>query len=146
MASRTMAKYLKIVGAPPSAMPRRRRLIKKPRLVRTVQSVEPKWQRVKVALLVRFEAKPGKEEELASWLRAGLALVQQEPATASWFALRFGPSTFAIFDAFTEEEGRESHLKGLLATTIKKRFCELLVRPPVIEKVEVLAAKLADFG
>ena len=36
-------------------------------------------QMIKVALLVRLEAKPGKESAVEEFLRGGLALVQQEP-------------------------------------------------------------------
>ena len=55
---------------------------------------------VNVALLVRLEAKPGKEAEVASFLEGGLSVVQAEPATIAWFAIRLGPSTFGIFDAW----------------------------------------------
>ena len=141
-----MAKDLKKVFVLPSAVPQRRALFKKPRLVRRIRTAEAKWQRVKVALLVRLEAKPGKEHELANRLRAELTQMQQEAATASWFAIRIGPSSFGLFDAFTDEVGRQAHLKGSLAATLKEISSKLLARPPVIEKVDVLAAKLADFA
>jgi quinol monooxygenase YgiN len=141
-----MAKYLKKVVVPPSVMRRRRRIFKKPRSARLKQPAEPQWQEVKVARLIRFEAKPGKEDELASCLRAGLTRVQQEPATASWFAVRFGPSTFAIFDACAQEATHQVHLAGSLGAALGAKSAGLLARPPVIEKGEVLAAKLADFG
>ena len=141
-----MAKNLKKVFAFPSTVPPPRALFKKPRLVRRNPATDAKWQRVKVALLVRLEARPGKEHELANCLRAGLTLVQRERATASWFAMRLGPSTFALFDAFTDEVGRQAHLKGSLAATLKEISSKQLARPPVIERVDVLAAKLADFG
>ena len=64
---------------------------------------------VKTALFVRLEAKPGKEEDVANFLRNGLALVQEEPATTAWFAIRFAPTTFGIFDAFPDEAGRQAH-------------------------------------
>jgi hypothetical protein len=51
---------------------------------------------VNVALLIGLEAKPGKEDEVASFLREGLPLVQEEPATTVWFGIRMGPSTFGI--------------------------------------------------
>ena len=38
-------------------------------------------EQVKVGLWVRLEAKPGKEQAVADFLRAGLPLAQQEPAT-----------------------------------------------------------------
>ena len=97
---------------------------------------------VKVALLVRLEAKPGKEADVESFLRGGLSIVQQEPATTSWFAIRLGPSTFGIFDAFPDEAGRQAHLSGKVAAALKQKAAELFSQPPTIEKVEVLAANL----
>ncbi|MGD0887141.1 MAG: antibiotic biosynthesis monooxygenase [Thermodesulfovibrionales bacterium] len=97
---------------------------------------------VKVALLVRLEAKPGKEAEVESFLRGGLSVVQEEPATTAWFAIRIGTSTFGIFDAFPDEAGRQAHLSGRLAAALMAKASELFTQPPIIEKVEVLAAKL----
>src|SRR5512132_3603696 len=97
---------------------------------------------VRVGLLVRLEAKPGKEAEGGSFLRGGLAVVQQEPATAAWFAIRLGPSSFGIFDAFPDEAGRQAHLSGQVAAALMAKAAELLSAPPSIEKVDVLAAKL----
>ena len=97
---------------------------------------------VKTALFVRLEAKPGKEAEAEDFLRAGLAVVMEEPATIAWFAIRLGPSTFGIFDAFPDEAGRQAHLTGRVAAALMAKVSELLAEPPVIEKVEVLAAKL----
>jgi len=97
---------------------------------------------VTVALFVRLEAKAGKEKEVEEFLRGGLAVVQQEPATTAWFALRMGPSTFGIFDAFPDEAGRQAHLSGRVAAALMANAPELLSRPPVIEQVDLLAAKL----
>ena len=97
---------------------------------------------VKVALLVRLEAKPGKEAEVQSFLESGLSIVQEEPATIAWFAIRLGPSTFGIFDAFPDEAGRQAHLSGRVAAALMAQASELLAEPPVIEQVDVLAAKL----
>jgi quinol monooxygenase YgiN len=99
---------------------------------------------VKVALLVRLEAKPGKEADVANFLREGLSLVQEEPATTAWFAIRLGPSTFGIFDAFPDEVGRQAHLSGRVAAALMARAAELFTQPPIIEKVDVLAAKFRE--
>jgi quinol monooxygenase YgiN len=96
------------------------------------------------ALFVRLEAKPGKEEEVASFLKSGLAVVQQEPATVAWFGIRLGPTTFGIFDAFPDEAGRQAHLTGRLAAALMAKAGELLSQPPSIEKADVLASKLTD--
>ena len=97
---------------------------------------------VTVALLVRLEAKSGKEEEVAAFLSGALPLAENEPETTTWFALRLGPSTFGIFDAFPSDAGRQSHLKGPIAAALMQRAAELFSVPPVIEQVDVLAAKL----
>lgn len=98
---------------------------------------------VTVALLVRLEAKPGKEAEVEQFLRGGLPIVDQEPATTAWFAIRIGPSTFGIFDAFPDEAGRQAHLSGRVAAALMAQAPDLLAQPPSIEQVDVLAAKLA---
>lgn len=97
---------------------------------------------VKTALFVRLEAKPGKEAEVEAFLRSGLPLVEQEPATIAWFGIRLGPSTFGIFDAFPDEAGRDAHLSGKVAAALMAGAAELLSQAPSIEKVDVLAAKL----
>jgi len=97
---------------------------------------------VTVALFVRLEAKPGKEDEVASFLKGGLAIVEGEPATTAWFALRFGSTTFGIFDAFPDEAGRQAHLSGQVAAALMAKAPDLLSQPPSIEKADVLAAKL----
>jgi len=97
---------------------------------------------VKKALFVRLEAKAGKEAEVESFLRGGLSLVQEEPATTAWFGIRFGPTTFGIFDAFPDEVGRQAHLSGKVAAALMAKALDLLAEAPVIEKVDVLAAKL----
>ena len=96
---------------------------------------------VKLALLARLEAKPGKEETLEQLLKSALPMAEEEKDTISWYALRIGPSTFGIFDTFKEEEGREAHLKGKIAAALMEHADELLSTPPVIEKVELLAVK-----
>ena len=97
---------------------------------------------VTVGLLVRLEAKTGKEAEVAEFLESALRMVQEEPATTAWFALRFGPASFGIFDAFPNDAGRRSHLTGRVGTALMARAADLLSTPPVIEEVDVLASKL----
>jgi quinol monooxygenase YgiN len=97
---------------------------------------------IKVALWVQLEAKPGKEQEVADFLKSALPLVEQEPATVTWFALRMGPATFGIFDAFANEEGRQSHLTGAVAAALMSKATDLLAKPPEIVKIDVLSAKL----
>jgi quinol monooxygenase YgiN len=97
---------------------------------------------VTVALAVKLEAKPGKEKEVEDFLKSGLAIVQDEPATTTWYAVRFSPTTFGIFDTFPDEAGRQAHLAGRVAAALMAKASDLLAAPPSIEKVDVLAAKL----
>jgi quinol monooxygenase YgiN len=97
---------------------------------------------VKVAILARVVAKPGKEEEVAAFLKSALPLAQAEPATTVWYALRLSKSEFGIFDAFPDEAGRNAHLNGPIAAALMAKASELLAEPPKIEKVELLAVKM----
>ena len=97
-----------------------------------------------LALYVQLEAKAGKETEVENFLRGGLPIVENEPATISWYALKLGPSTFGIFDTFPDEAGRNAHLSGEVAKALMAKAGELLSEPPLIQKVEVLAAKVPE--
>lgn len=97
---------------------------------------------LKVALFARLEARQGKENAVAEFLARGLELANREATTPLWFALRLGPSTFAIFDAFEDETGRQNHLNGEIAKALMAHAPELLATPPSIERLDVLGAKL----
>jgi quinol monooxygenase YgiN len=97
---------------------------------------------VRVALFVRLKAKPGKEADVARFLESGLALANQETTTPIWFALRLGPATFGIFDAFADDAGRKAHLAGPIAAALMAKASELLAEPPQIEQVDVLGVKI----
>jgi quinol monooxygenase YgiN len=97
---------------------------------------------ITLSLFVRLEAKPGKEDEVAAFLMQGLQLANQETTTPLWFALRLGPSTFAVFDAFRDEAGRQAHLNGPIAKALMQKAPDLFATPPVIERLEVLGVKL----
>jgi quinol monooxygenase YgiN len=97
---------------------------------------------LKHGLFARLEAKPGKEDAVAAFLMQGLQLANQETTTPVWFALRLGPTTFAIFDAFHDEAGRQSHLTGPIAKALMAQAATLLAAPPVIERLDVLGSKL----
>lgn len=96
---------------------------------------------IKTALLVKLEAKPGKENEVADFLRNGLPLVQDEPDTITWYGIQLGPSTFGIFDTFPDEDGRKAHLQGKVAAALMANASALLSKDPEIEYVDVLAVK-----
>jgi quinol monooxygenase YgiN len=97
---------------------------------------------VKVGLLVRLVAKPGKEQVVADFLAGALPLAQAEAGTVTWFALKLGATEFGIFDAFPDDTGRKAHLNGPIAAALMANAAQLLSEPPKIEQVDVLAAKM----
>jgi quinol monooxygenase YgiN len=97
---------------------------------------------VKVGLLVRLVAKPGKESTVAEFLSGALPLAQAEPGTVTWFAIRMSEREFGIFDAFPDDTGRKAHLNGPIAAALLANAADLLSEPPKIENVEVLASKM----
>jgi quinol monooxygenase YgiN len=97
---------------------------------------------IKPGIFVRLEAKSGKEEELAAFLMQGLELAKKETTTPVWFALRLGGGSFAIFDAFADEAGRQAHLNGAIAKALMAQAPNLLAEPPAIQQLDVMGAKL----
>jgi quinol monooxygenase YgiN len=95
------------------------------------------------ALLARLEAKPGKEAAVKDLLISAVALANQEARTTVWFALKLGTSTFGVFDAFADEDGRQAHLNGPIAQALMANAPELFSKAPQIDPVDVLGAKLA---
>ena len=97
---------------------------------------------VTVGLWVRLKAKPGKEDDVVKFLESGQAIVDDEPNTTAWFAVRLSPSEFAIFDVFPDDAGRQEHLTGRVAAALMASADDLLSEPPDIQRHDVLAAKL----
>jgi quinol monooxygenase YgiN len=97
---------------------------------------------VTVGLWVTMEAKPGREGDVQAFLESGRALVDEEPQTTAWFAARLGERTFAIFDVFPDDAGRDAHLNGKVAEALMAQAEDLFASPPQIGKVDILASKL----
>jgi quinol monooxygenase YgiN len=93
------------------------------------------------ALLVRLEALPGKESELAEFLTEAQSIVMAEPGTVAWFALRFSPSSFGIFDVFPDDDARDAHLAGGVGQALGPNT-GVLFSEPQVEKIDIIAAKL----
>lgn len=90
-------------------------------------------------LLVRIEAKAGKEADVEAFLKSALPLVQAEPDTTAWFAVKFSPTEFGIFDVFPDDAGRDAHLGGSIAKALMANAESLLASAPSIQKIDVLA-------
>ena len=97
---------------------------------------------VSKGLFVRLEARPGKERDIEMLLKSGLSVVDAEPGTIAWFGMRLGPTTFGIFDAFYNDSGLHAHLAGRITAALRAHSEELFAAPPLIEQMDVLAAKL----
>ena len=95
-------------------------------------------------LLVRLEVKPGLDDQVAEFLISALPLVQQEPATSAWFAIRFGRSEYGILDVFPDDAGRDAHLSGAVAKALMENAPTLLAESPKIQKIDVLADKVPE--
>jgi quinol monooxygenase YgiN len=95
----------------------------------------------KFAILVQLEARPGKEQDVEAFLKGALAPVRAEAGTTSWYALKVGPSKFAIFDTFADQPARDTHLSGEVAKALYARAAELFVKPPTVDLPDILAAK-----
>jgi len=94
--------------------------------------------KVRTGLYVRLEAKPGQEEAVATFLKSALPVVEREPATITWYAIRLGPNVFGIYDTFPDDQGREAHLAGQVAAALMQKAPELLASPPVSVQLELV--------
>jgi len=96
---------------------------------------------IKLAFVARFEARPGKEEEVAKFLEVARDMAKKEPTTINWYAFRLSHSTFGVFDTFNDEEGRQKHLNGPIGQALMAKAPDLFSSPPSIEPVDLLGSK-----
>jgi quinol monooxygenase YgiN len=96
---------------------------------------------IKLAFVARFEAKPGKEEEVAKFLETAREMAKKEPTTINWYAFRLSHSTFGVFDTFNDEEGRQKHLTGPIGQALMAKAPDLFSSAPSIEPVDLLGSK-----
>jgi len=92
-------------------------------------------------LLALLEAKPGKGEDLAAFLRQGRELALAETGTVTWYAFKLSDTTYGIFDTFQDEEGRQAHLNGQIPAALGQVGADLLAKDPDIRTTEILAVK-----
>jgi len=93
-----------------------------------------------VGLLVRLEARAGKEAAAEAFLKSAQPLALDEKGTLKWYAFRLGERTFGIFDTFANEAGRNAHLTGEIAKALGARASELFAVSPQVEKVDILVS------
>jgi quinol monooxygenase YgiN len=91
-------------------------------------------------LLAILHAKPGKGNELGTFLKRGRELAVQEEGTVNWYAFRLDDTTYGIFDTFESEEAREAHVHGQIPAALQEVGPDLLEASD-IKPVDVLAVK-----
>jgi quinol monooxygenase YgiN len=96
---------------------------------------------VKLGILALLEAKPGKGDDLADFLRSGREIAANEEGTVTWYAFKVGDATYGIFDTFESEEARQAHLNGEIPKALGQVAPDLLASDPDIRTVEILAVK-----
>lgn len=94
-------------------------------------------------LLVIMKAKEGKSEDVQRFLNAGEKLVKDEPKTVSWYAIQIDNSTYAIFDTFADNSGRDAHLNGQVAAALMENAPMILegFETTAIQTIDILASK-----
>lgn len=95
----------------------------------------------KFAIWSYMKVKPGKEQEVEEFLKYAHSLIEQEPGTTTFYALKIGPSTYGTFDTFTDEAARDAHANGLVAKALLAKVEELFTQPPEIVQTTILEAK-----
>lgn len=95
----------------------------------------------KLAIIATLKSKEGKEAEVEEFLKSALPLVEAEPGTLQWYAVKIDDSTYGIFDTFADEEGRDAHLNGAVAAALMEKAEELFSEAPDIKKIDILASK-----
>jgi quinol monooxygenase YgiN len=96
---------------------------------------------VQFGILATLEAKPGRGDDLAAFLRQGRELAVAESGTVTWYAFRLSDTTYGIFDTFDDEDGRAAHLNGEIPAALGQVAPDLLAADPDIRPVDIVAVK-----
>jgi len=64
----------------------------------------PPATEIQKGLLLTFAPKSEHEDDVANFLRGGRDLVEDEPGTLAWFAIKLEDGRYGIFDVFPETE------------------------------------------
>lgn len=96
---------------------------------------------VSKAIMAVLEAKDGMQEEVEAFLRSAKPIVEDEPGTVTWYAIKLDATHYGIFDTFADEAGRDIHLHGKIADALKAEAPRLFATAPIIQSYDVLAEK-----
>ena len=95
------------------------------------------------ALLLSFRARKGNEVKVEQFLRDAQPLVQEEPGTIAWFALRWPDGRYGIFDVFPDHGARFAHITGHVPRELTKHALTLLGGMPSMDMLDILASHIA---
>ena len=93
------------------------------------------------ALYVALKAKPGKASEVEAFLKQGAEMAKAEPGTVTWYGIKEGEGSYAVFDTFDDEAGRDAHLNGDIAKALMAKADELFSNKLEIHKIQIIADK-----
>jgi hypothetical protein len=96
---------------------------------------------VTLGILALLEAKTGKGDELAAFLKAGRDLAVAEEGTVTWYAFKISDTSYGIFDTFATGDARTAHINGQIPAALAQVSADLLARAPDIQPVSLLAVK-----
>jgi quinol monooxygenase YgiN len=96
---------------------------------------------VTLGILALLEAKAGKGDELAAFLKAGRNLAVAEEGTVTWYAFKISDTSYGIFDTFATDDARTAHINGQIPAALAQVSADLLARAPDIQPVSLLAVK-----
>lgn len=91
------------------------------------------------AIFATLVSKEGKENEVENFLRSAKSLIEEEPGTRTWYAVKLSPLHYGIFDTFDDEQGMQTHLHGKVAEALAAKAPELFSEDPVISSYDILA-------
>ena len=95
----------------------------------------------KYALYVPLKAKPGKAAEVEAFLKQGAEMAKAEAGTVTWYGIKEGTDSYAVFDTFHDEEGRNAHLNGAIAKALMAKADELFSNKLEIHKIDIIGDK-----
>lgn len=92
-----------------------------------------------LAIWATLKVLPGKQEEAEKFFAFSKEVLDAEPGTTSFFAVKIDDETYGIFDTFTDQEALDVHIEG---DSGKKAVFDLVgtvfVAPPAITNSVVL--------
>jgi quinol monooxygenase YgiN len=96
-----------------------------------------------VGLYGAFETKLGQGRDFGAFLVKAREAANREPRTLAWYALRTGPNSYAVFDAFPDQAALQEHQDGAIVQSLDDpdTIGRYLAAKPVFRQFEIIASK-----